>query len=34
VMFRTEIESTVRSRTANAPDDIPPILAQGGPGRN
>jgi len=34
VMFRTEIESNVRSRTANAPGGIPPIPAQGGAGRN
>jgi hypothetical protein len=33
VMFRTEIKSTVRFRTVKAPDDIPPILAQGGAGR-
>jgi hypothetical protein len=31
--FRAEIKSTVRSRTANAPDGILPILAQGGAAR-
>jgi hypothetical protein len=32
--FRTEIKSTMRSRTANAPDGILPILAQARTGRN
>ena len=33
-VFRAEINSTVRSRTANTPDGILPILAQGGARRN
>jgi hypothetical protein len=33
-MFRTESKSTARFRTVNAPDGIPPVLAQGGAGRN